>query len=142
MFKKAKRGSDSKVQQKCPATSLDLQIVYRRIDELKPDPANPRRHSPKQVRLIADSIKVFGFVTPVLIDHAGHVVAGHGRLLACPGLGINQVPTLCLDHLSSAQLRAFMIADNRLTEIATWDDRLLAELPPGARQLRTRSVRH
>jgi DNA modification methylase len=106
---------------------LDLKIVYRRIDELTPDPANPRRHSPKQVRLIADSIKVFGFVTPVLIDRAGNVIAGHGRLLACPGLGITEVPTLCLDHLSPPQVRAFMIADNRLTEIAVWDDRLLAQ---------------
>jgi len=126
MFKKAERGSSLKAQRRSVA-SLDLRIVYRRIDELKPDPANPRRHSPKQVRLIADSIKVFGFVTPVLIDRAGNVIAGHGRLLACPGLGITEVPTLCLDHLSPAQVRAFMIADNRLTEIAVWDDRLLAQ---------------
>jgi DNA modification methylase len=126
MFKKAERGSSLKAQWRSVA-SLDLRIVYRRIDELKPDPANPRRHSPKQVRLIADSIKVFGFVTPVLIDGAGNVIAGHGRLLACPGLGITEVPTLCLDHLSPAQVRAFMIADNRLTEIAVWDDRLLAQ---------------
>jgi ParB-like chromosome segregation protein Spo0J len=126
MFKKAQRGSSLKAQGRSVA-SLDLRIVYRRIDELKPDPANPRRHSPKQVRLIADSIKVFGFVAPVLIDRAGNVIAGHGRLLACPGLGITEVPTLCLDHLSPAQVRAFMIADNRLTEIAVWDDRLLAQ---------------
>jgi hypothetical protein len=126
MFKKVERGSSLKAQRRSVA-SLDLRIVYRRIDELKPDPANPRRHSPKQVRLIADSIKVFGFVTPVLIDRAGNVIAGHGRLLACPGLGITEVPTLCLDHLSPAQVRAFMIADNRLTEIAVWDDRLLAQ---------------
>jgi DNA modification methylase len=126
MFKKAQRGSSLKAQGRSVA-SLELRIVYRRIDELKPDPANPRRHSPKQVRLIADSIKVFGFVAPVLIDRAGNVIAGHGRLLACPGLGITEVPTLCLDHLSRAQVRAFMIADNRLTEIAVWDDRLLAQ---------------
>ena len=126
MFTKAQRGSSSKAQRRSVA-SLDLRIVYRRVDELKPDCANPRRHSPKQVRLIADSIKVLGFVAPVLIDRAGNVIAGHGRLLACPGLGITEVPTLCLDHLSPAQVRAFMIADNRLTEIAVWDDRLLAQ---------------
>jgi ParB-like chromosome segregation protein Spo0J len=58
---------------------------------------------------------------------AGKVLAGHGRLLACRELGITEVPTVCLDHLTSAQARVFMIADNRLTEIATWDDQLLAE---------------
>jgi hypothetical protein len=58
---------------------------------------------------------------------AGKVLAGHGRLLACHELGITEVPTVCLDHLTPAQARVFMIADNRLTEIATWDDQLLAE---------------
>jgi DNA modification methylase len=101
--------------------------VYRRIDTLKPDPANPRRHTKRQIRQIADSIKTFDFNVPILIDREDKVVAGHGRLLACPLLGITEVPTLCLDHLTAAQARAFMIADNRLTEIGTWDDRLLAE---------------
>jgi ParB-like chromosome segregation protein Spo0J len=68
-----------------------------------------------------------GFNVPVLIDRHGNVLAGHGRLLACREPGWTEVPTVCLDHLSAAQARAFMIADNRLTEIATWDDRLLAE---------------
>src|SRR5262249_19155988 len=57
----------------------------------------------------------------------GKVIAGHGRALACREIGITEVPTICLDHLTPAQARAFMIADNRLTEIASWDDRLLAE---------------
>jgi hypothetical protein len=104
-----------------------LKIVYRAVEELKPDPANPRRHSKKQIRQIANSIREFGFVTPVLIDRDDKVIAGHGRLLACPELGITEVPTVRLDHLTPAQARAFMIADNRLTEIASWDDRLLAE---------------
>jgi ParB-like chromosome segregation protein Spo0J len=106
---------------------LDLSIVYRRRDELKPDPANPRRHTKKQIRKIAESIKAFGFNVPILIDRNENVIAGHGRLLAARELGCGEVPTLCLDHLSQAEARAFMIADNRLTEIATWDDRLLAE---------------
>jgi 16S rRNA G966 N2-methylase RsmD len=105
---------------------LRLSIVYRRIEELKPDPANPRLHSRKQIRQIANSIREFGFVAPVLIDRDDKVIAGHGRLLACPELGITEVPTVRLDHLTRAQARAFMIADNRLTEIATWDDQLLA----------------
>jgi DNA modification methylase len=102
-------------------------ILYRPIDQLKPDPANPRRHSKKQIRQIRNSIEAFGFVVPILIDGDGNVIAGHGRLLAAKELGWSEVPTLCLDHLSRAQARAFMIADNRLTEIATWDDRLLAQ---------------
>ena len=64
---------------------------------------------------------------PVLIDANDNVIAGHGRLLACKGLGWTEVSTIRLEHFSDAQRRAFMIADNRLTEIASWDDRLLAE---------------
>src|ERR1700730_16708540 len=104
-----------------------LQVVYRRVDELKLDPANPRVHTKKQVRQLANSIETFDFNVPILIDRDGKVIAGHGRLLACRELGITEVPTLRLDHLSPAQARAFMIADNRLTEIASWDDKLLAE---------------
>ena len=104
-----------------------LEIVYRRIDELKPAPANPRQHSKKQIRKLARSINTFGLNGPILVDAELNVVCGHGRLAACRELGITEVPTICLDHLSDAQIRAFRIADNRLTEIATWDDRLLAE---------------
>jgi hypothetical protein len=108
-------------------TAAPMAIVYRAIDTLKPDPSNPRRHSKKQVRQITDSIRIFGFNVPILIDREGRVIAGHGRLLAASELGMAEVPTLCLEHLSQSQARVFMIADNRLTEIATWDDRVLAE---------------
>src|SRR5207302_4074790 len=84
-------------------------------------------HSKKQIQQIANSIRAFGFNVPILIDRDGNIIAGHGRWLACRELGWSEVPTLCLDHLSPAQARAFMIADNRLTEIAVWDDRLLAQ---------------
>jgi DNA modification methylase len=104
-----------------------LAIVYRRIETLKPDPTNPRLHGKKQIRQIANSIEVFGFNVPVLVDGDLKVIAGHGRLLACRELGWTEVPTLCLDHLTPAQTRAFMIADNRLAEVATWDDQLLAQ---------------
>ena len=104
-----------------------LKVVYRRIDTLKPDPANPRLHTKKQIRQIADSINAFDFNVPMLIDGADNIVAGHGRYFACRLLGRTEVPTLCLDHLTPEQTRAFRIADNRLTEISTWDDRLLAE---------------
>src|SRR5271163_4557932 len=109
------------------AAAGDLAVVYRPIDQLKPDPANPRRHSKKQIRQIANSIQAFGFNVPILIDRDGKIVVGHGRWLGCRLLGITEVPTLCLDHLNPAQARAFMIADNKLTENATWDDRLLAQ---------------
>ena len=76
-----------------------ISVVYRRIEELKPDLANPRRHTKKQVRQIADSIRIFGFNVPILIDRDGKIVGGHGRWLACHLLGITEVPTVCLDHL-------------------------------------------
>src|SRR5215472_14229900 len=107
--------------------AVAMSIVYRAIDTLKPDPTNPRRHSKKQLQQIAESIRAFGFNVPILVDRDGNVIAGHGRLLACRELGVTEVATLRLDHLTPAQIRAFMIADNKLTEIATWDDRLLAE---------------
>jgi len=102
------------------------EVIYRPLDELKRHPANPRRHSKKQIRQIAESIKTFGFIVPILVDRYGNVIAGEARLLAARELGMTEVPTLCLDHLTPAQLRAFRIADNRLSEIATWDDQLLA----------------
>jgi DNA modification methylase len=104
-----------------------LKLIYRRVDEIKSDAANPRRHSKKQIRQIAASIEAFGFIVPILIDRDGNIVAGHGRWLACRYLGFTEVPTLCVDHLTPAQACAFRIADNRLTEIGTWDDRLLAQ---------------
>jgi DNA modification methylase len=104
-----------------------LKIIYQQVEQLKLDPGNPRVHAKRQIGQIASSIRIFGFNVPVLVDRQGNVVCGHGRLLACRELGMTEVPTLCLDHLTSAQARAFMIADNRLTEIATWDDQLLAQ---------------
>ena len=90
-----------------------MSVVYRRVDDLKPDPRNPRLHSRTQIRQIASSIETFGFNVPVLVDAELNVIAGHGRLAACSKLGIAEVPTVCLDHLSPAQRRAFMITDNR-----------------------------
>ena len=104
-----------------------VSVFYRAIEDLKLDPKNPRLHSPRQIRQIARSIEAFGFNVPVLIDANLKVIAGHGRILACQQIGRTEVPTITLEHLTEAQARAFMIADNRLTENSVWDDRLLAE---------------
>jgi ParB-like chromosome segregation protein Spo0J len=108
-------------------TDRPLSIIYRNVTDLKLAPGNPRIHSPKQIRQIARSIEAFGFNVPVLIDAEMGVIAGHGRVLAARLLGLTQVPTISLEHLSEPQIRAFMIADNRLTENSGWDKRLLAE---------------
>src|SRR5271155_2918624 len=102
-----------------------LAVVWRQIEVLRPAPANPRSHSPKQVRQLARSIGAFGFNVPILVDRTLRVVAGHGRLLAARELGWREVPTILLDHLSEAKTRAFMIADNRLAESSAWNDALL-----------------
>jgi DNA modification methylase len=102
-------------------------VTYRAINDLKLDPANPRVHTRQQLRKIARSIETFGFNVPVLVDTNLKVIAGHGRILAMKELGWTEIPTIWIDHLSEAQARAFMIADNRLTEIATWDDTLLGQ---------------
>jgi DNA modification methylase len=108
------------------ATGPRLAITYRKVSELKLDAKNPRKHTPHQIAQIARSMQQFGFVSPILINRLGTVVAGHGRLLACEKLGWPEAPTIPLDHLTEAQARAYMIADNRLTENSQWDDQLLA----------------
>lgn len=101
------------------STPRDIAIVYQPVSALKLDPRNPRVHGPKQVRQIARSIEAFGFVVPILVDASGKIIAGHGRISAAQLLGRSEVLTICLDHLTEAQVKAFMIADNRLTENST-----------------------
>jgi hypothetical protein len=101
------------------------QLSYRPISELKADPRNPRMHTPGQVQAIANSIEAFGFNAPILVDGYGVVVVGHGRLAAAKLLGLKEVPVICLDGLSQEQLRAYMIADNRLTDCSMWDEKEL-----------------
>jgi len=94
--------------------------------DLKPYQMNARTHSKKQIRQIADSIETFGWTNPVLIDAEGGIIAGHGRVEAAKLLGLAQVPTLLIDHLSEAQKRAYILADNKLAENAGWDPEILA----------------
>ena len=103
------------------------QILQLPVSALVPDPANPRVHKRPQVRAIARSITAFGFNAPILVDAASRVVAGHGRLEAAKLLGLATVPVIRLEHLSEPQLKAYMIADNRLNERSSWDDAQLAQ---------------
>jgi DNA modification methylase len=96
------------------------------VDKLTPYPGNARKHSRKQIRQVAKSIERFGFTNPVLIDDDAQIIAGHGRVEAAKLLGMKSVPTLRLSHLSAADKRAYIIADNRLAEKAGWDRELLA----------------
>lgn len=101
------------------------EVVMRRLAELTPYANNARTHSEEQVGMIADSIARFGFNAPVLTDAAGGIVAGHGRVLAAAALGLEEVPTIPLGHLSEAERRAYLLADNRIAEHSGWDHDLL-----------------
>jgi DNA modification methylase len=102
-----------------------LKITYKDPAQLKPRARNPRTHTAKQIRQIQASIKEFGFINPVLIDGTNGIIAGHGRLEAAKLVGMRDVPTVRVDHLSPAQIRAYVIADNKLAENAGWDRELL-----------------
>ena len=103
-----------------------LSIDYRPIGSLIPYARNARTHSAAQVALIAGSIREFGFTNPVLVDGANGIIAGHGRVLAAGKLGLAEVPVIELGHLSEAQKRASVLADNKLAEQAGWNRDLLA----------------
>lgn len=103
-----------------------MQIEWRGADELIPYARNARTHSDDQVAQISASIKEFGWTNPVLTDGDNGIIAGHGRLLAARKLGMDSVPTIELAHLSDAQKRAYVIADNKLALNAGWDNELLA----------------
>lgn len=103
-----------------------IAIEYRSAADLKPYQANARTHSKKQVRQIADSIQRFGFTNPILISDQDEVIAGHGRLAAAKLLNIETVPTVKLSHLSAAERRAYVLADNKLALNAGWDREILA----------------
>jgi DNA modification methylase len=94
-------------------------------DKLVPYDKNPRTHSTEQVNQIAASIAEFGFLNPILVDTTAGIIAGHGRLQAAKQLGLAQVPVVVLNHLTDAQKRAYVIADNKLALNAGWDDDLL-----------------
>lgn len=104
----------------------ELAVEMIGIDRLVPYARNSRTHSDEQVAQIAASIREFGFTNPVLIDGDGGIIAGHGRVLGARKLGLAEVPCIRLAHLTEAQRRAYVIADNKLAENAGWDDEMLA----------------
>src|SRR6202167_849482 len=109
--------------------SMAKQIELWVINKLIPWARNPRTHSDAQIAQIAASIAEFGFNNPILVDTKAGIIAGHGRLLAARTLGLTEVPVIVLDHLSEAEKRAYIIADNQLALNAGWDEDLLrAEL--------------
>ena len=110
----------------CVGHDLKLSIAYCAIGSLRSYARNARTHSKRQIEQIAESIRAFGFISPIVADAAGEIIAGHGRLAAAQLLGHTEVPVVRIEHLDDAQKRALRLADNRLAELAGWDETLLA----------------
>src|SRR6202050_3365628 len=106
--------------------STELSIVFSSITALHPRSRNARTHSRRQIRQIADSLQEFGYTNPILVDRNNTIIAGHGRVEAAKLLGMTKVPTIQLDRLTEDQVRAYVIADNKLAENAGWDKEILA----------------
>ncbi|MET0085272.1 MAG: DNA methyltransferase [Sedimenticola sp.] len=104
----------------------DLRVELTPISSLQEYTRNARTHSEEHIRKIAKSIRAFGFVNPILVGDDGTIIAGHGRIEAAKQLGLEQVPTIRLSHLSESERRAYVLADNRLAELADWDNEILA----------------
>lgn len=103
----------------------DLKISSRKVDELIPYPRNARTHSEEQIKQIAESIREFGWTSPLIVS-GNHVIAGHGRLLAAKQLGETVVPVVNKADLTDKQRRALILVDNKIAENAGWDENLLA----------------
>jgi DNA modification methylase len=102
-----------------------VKVEQRKIEALIPYVNNSRTHSDEQVAQIAASVREFGWTNPILVDGQNGIIAGHGRLAAARKLGLAEVPVIVLDHLSDAQKKALVIADNKLASNAGWDDEML-----------------
>jgi hypothetical protein len=103
-----------------------MQVEQRKIESLIPYVNNSRTHSDEQVAQIAASVREFGWTNPILVDGKNGIIAGHGRLAAARKLGLTEIPVIVLDHLTEAQKKALVIADNKLAMNAGWDNELLA----------------
>jgi len=96
------------------------------LSDLRASPNNARKHTSTQIKALARSIEAFGFAAPILADKNGNILAGHARFKAAESLGLKQVPAIFLDHLTETQAKAYMLADNKLTDRSTWDEPKLA----------------
>lgn len=121
-----KENSKQSIKRAVRTGALDLKVQMQPLASLRANPRNARTHGPEQIRKMGESILRFGFLNPLLVDADNMVIAGHGRLAAARLLGLAQAPTLRIDHLSDAEKRAYVIADNRLAELAGWDKSILA----------------
>jgi DNA modification methylase len=115
----------NRVRKSRPAPQRAI-VAYLPIGSIVPDPSNPRKHPLEQIRAVARSIEAFGFNAPILVDKNNRVVVGHARLEAAELLGLAEVPVIRLEHLSEQQAKAYMLADNKLTDRSSWDDRKVA----------------
>ena len=103
-----------------------MEVTNKHIDLLIPYARNARTHDDAQIAQIAGSIKEFGFNNPILIDKDNGIIAGHGRVMAARKLGLTEVPTILLDHLSETQRKAYILADNRIAINSAWDNEMLS----------------
>lgn len=103
-----------------------MEVVYKKLDEIRPYEKNPRKNE-EAVEFVANSIREFGFKVPIIIDKDGVIVAGHTRYKASIKLGLEEVPTIIADDLSEEQIKAFRLADNKVSERAKWDKGLLKD---------------
>lgn len=101
-------------------------LQYYSLPDLNPHRENARKHSKAQLKALAKSIETFGFLAPILADRDGNILAGHARFEAAKILGMSHVPVIVIDHLTQAQARAYMLADNKLTDRSSWDEPKLA----------------
>jgi DNA modification methylase len=107
---------------------LIKRIEHLSPHDLKPNPRNARKHPRRQIEVLKNAVREFGIVSPIVVDGNRQIVAGHARIEAAKELGLDIVPTICVSHLTSAQVRAYVIADNHIAELAEWDrDTLAAE---------------
>ena len=109
---------------KSPIAARQIELLP--LASLQTNPKNVRRHSSKQLAQIGASYRAFGFLNPIIIDEENTVLAGHGRLAAARLEGIAKIPVIRFAHLTAAQKRAYVIADNKIAEQAGWDRELLA----------------
>ena len=112
-----------------------MKNISKRIKDLTHDPRNARVHPPEQLARLAGSIKEFGFLAPVLITKEDQIIAGHGRVEAARTAGLEEVPCIQVEHLSEAQQRAYVLADNRLAQMAEWDMEMVASEIKGLQEL-------